>query len=195
MSWIEVDFDPAVWVEMPSEWTDDTWPDYRDWAWEAAKAVWADSGQAPGEYGIDQLALAFVMLAEREDKALSSLTYLHVPSPTDIPLPVGLKVFERAGEREAALRVMANADDPEAVEPPIVEEFATESLGTGLRTLRYLTLPEQPDTLVGALNYAWRVDEVDTDIRLWTSCPDLSRLIGAIDDIDTLARGIRVGQD
>jgi len=194
VSWIEVDYDPAIWVEMPSEWTDGTWPDYRDWAWDTAKAVWADSGLEPGEYGIDQLALAFAMIVESEDKALSSLTYLHVPEPTDIPLAVGLKVFECEGERATALRVMANADDPGAVESPIVDEFTTTSLGSGLRTLRYLTPPEQPDTLVGALNYAWRVDEIDTDIRLWTACPDLSRLIGAIDDIDTLARSIRVGE-
>jgi hypothetical protein len=194
VSWIEVDYDPTVWVEMPSEWTDDTWPDYRDWAWDTAKAVWADSGIEPGEYGIDQLALAFAMLAESADPALSSLTYLHVPEPTDIPLALGLKVFESTGERSAVLRVMTNADDPAAVERPIVDEFVTASLGTGLRTLRYLTLPEQPDALVGALNYAWRVDGINTDIRLWTACPDLSRLIGAIDDIDTLARRIRVGE-
>ena len=42
------------------------------------------------------------------------------------------------------------------------------------------------------LNYAWRSAEHETDVRLFTSCPDLGRLQGAMPDIDDLARVITV---
>lgn len=87
------------------------------------------------------------------------------------------------------------------MEPPIIEAFATEHLGEGLRTLRYCSFdpgpdhPPSPGALYATLGYAWRVDEHDTDVRLFSSCPDLARLIQIIDDVDFLARGIRIVPD
>lgn len=104
-------------------------------------------------------------------------------------------------ERDAALRELTGTDDPEAVAPPVVQSFATEHLGEGLRTLRYCPFdpgpdhPPAPGAIYAALNHAWRVDECDTDVRLFTSCPDLARLIQIVDDVDTLARGIRLVRD
>jgi hypothetical protein len=97
------------------------------------------------------------------------------------------------GEREQALWLLTHADDAEAVEPPITEEFSTEKLGPGLRTLRYLQSPEEEgESLFGAVNYAFRSEEHETDLRIWAVSPDLGRLQHAIPDIDILVRATTI---
>ncbi len=196
----EIDYDPVVWIELPALWGEQTWPDHRAWARDLAEACWDDFDLAPGEYQVDNLALTLTLLAERlqSDEVPGQYFFLHLPDPRMMPLQVCLGVGDAAGERDAALRELTNADDPEAVEPPIVDVFPTEHLGEGLRTMRYCPFdsgpdhPPEPGALYAALNYAWRVDEQDTDVRLSTACPDLARLIQIIDDVDALARGIRI---
>ena len=50
--WPEVDYDPAVWIELPRIWCEDTWVDHRSWARDIAEACWGDSGLVPGEYEV-----------------------------------------------------------------------------------------------------------------------------------------------
>jgi hypothetical protein len=47
-------------------------------------------------------------------------------------------------------------------------------------------------SLYGALRYAWRREDYETDVQLWAACDDLGRLQGAIADIDEFARAITV---
>jgi hypothetical protein len=47
-------------------------------------------------------------------------------------------------------------------------------------------------TVTASLCYAWRSEEFETAVRLFTACPDLGRLQGALDDLDDLARAIVV---
>ncbi len=198
--WPEIDYDPALWIELPRVWCDQTWPDHRAWAREIAEACWGDSGLVPGEHEVDSLALALAMFAEKADSGElpAQDLFLHLPDPRMMPLQVCLDLWDAEGERDAALRELTGADDPDAVEPPVVEVFPTEHLGEGLRTLRYCPFdpgpdhPPAPGALYATLNYAWRVDEHDTDVRLSASCPDLARLIQCVEDIDALARGIRI---
>lgn len=198
--WAEIDYDPAVWIELPRIWCEETWPDHRTWARDVAKEFWLASGLVPEEHAVDNLALTLAMYAEKlqSGELPAQDFFLHLPDPRMMPLQVCLGVWDAEGERDATLRELTGADDPEAVEPPVVESFATEHLGEGLRTLRYCPFdpgpdhPPAPGALYAALNYAWRVDEYDTDVRLFTSCPDLTRLVQIIDDVDALARGIRI---
>ncbi|MGH3874367.1 MAG: hypothetical protein ACRDSR_23180 [Pseudonocardiaceae bacterium] len=199
--WPEIDYDPAVWIELPMVWDEQTWPDHRAWARDLAEASWGDSGLVPAEYQVDNLALTLALFAEKLQSGgplPAQHFFLHLPDPRMMPLQVCLGVWDAAGERDAALRELTGADDPEAVEPPLVEVFPTEHLGDGLRTLRYCPFdpgpghPPDPAAIYATLNYAWRVDGHGTDVRLFSSCPDLARLIPIIDDIDALARGIRI---
>ena len=109
-----------------------------------------------------------------------------MPTPLTDLLPVGIGLWESEGERDTRLRMLANADDPKATEPPIVEEFRTEHLGAGLSSLRYPHLDD--GSLFGALDYAFRSEEYETDIRFFSASDDLSRLQGAIPDIEELVR-------
>jgi len=201
--WPEIDYDPAVWIELPRIWCEETWPDHRAWARDIAEACWGDSGLVPGEHEVDSLALTLAMFAERLQSGEQPAQdyFLHLPDPRMMPLQVCLGTWEAEGERDVALRELTGADDPEAVEPPVVDTFATQHLGEGLRTLRYCPFdpgsghPPGPGAIFAALSYAWRVDEHDTDVQLSSSCPDLARLIQIVDDVDTLARGIRIVPD
>ena len=76
------------------------------------------------------------------------------------------------------------------MEPPVVTEFWTEHLGSGLKTIRHLRIPDD-QALAVAVNYAWRSEELETDLRLFASCDDLGRLQRAIPDIEDFARAAR----
>lgn len=198
--WPEIDYDPAVWIELPRVWCEETWPDHRAWARDIAEACWGDFDLAPGPYAVDNLALTLALYAEKVESGdlPAQDFFLHLPDPRLDPLLVSLGTWELEGERDEALRELTGADDPEAVEAPIVEPFATENLGRGLRTLRYCPFdpgpdhPPDPGALYATLNYAWRVDEHDVDVRMFSSSPDIGRLIQVVDDIDGLARGVKI---
>jgi hypothetical protein len=190
--WAVVDYDPDIWLDMPVVCDpDSTFPDHQSWARGAAQAVW--SGQHVDPYEIDSTALTLTKFAEEFAgfKMRAHQIFLHLPTPRMMPLPVGLGIWKTYGDRAEHVRHMVGADDPNVAEPPVVEDFATEQLGSGLRCLRYIRNSLDPANLIVALNYAWRVDDLDTDYRLFASTADLGRLVGYIGDIDNLARAIQ----
>lgn len=67
-----------------------------------------------------------------------------------------------------------------------MEEFGNDALGSWLKTLRYARLDD--GSLYAAVNYAFRSEDYETDLRFSSSCPDLSRLQAALPDIDELVR-------
>ena len=77
------------------------------------------------------------------------------------------------------------------IEPPIIDDFTTAHLGQGLRVLRYWHGDDEGEVAAG-LGYAWRSEQYETDLRLFTATGDLARLQQAIPDIDELARQITV---
>jgi hypothetical protein len=113
---------------------------------------------------------------------------IHLPPPPPVlqPLPVGVGVWEMRGERGARLRRLVCADDTQVIEAPVVEEFCTEALGSGLRSVRYAR--DCDGSLYGAVNYAFRSEQYQTDLRFSAGCPDPGRLLAAMPDIDELVR-------
>jgi hypothetical protein len=163
------------------------------WAAESAALWWNVSGV---EHGQDQVAaLASMLSAIHTDiytAGHSHMAFIHLPDPRLLPLPVQLGIWAIEGERDQQLRLLVNADDPTAVEKPILEEFTTDRLGTGLRCLRYRRGGEDGSEINGYLDYAWRSEQYETDLRLFTFSWGLDRLQRAIPDIDELARAISV---
>ena len=190
--WAVVDYDPNVWMEMPVLTDpDNAASDRRTWARRVADAIW--TGYHVDPFEVDRTALLLTKIAEDLGgfKVRAHQIFLHLPEPRTMPLPVGLGIWKSARETTEQLRLLVGADDPEAVEPPIVDDFVTDQLGSGLRCLRYLRDDQEQATLIAALNYAWRVGELETDYRLFTASVDLGRLTGCIGDIDNLARSIQ----
>jgi hypothetical protein len=181
----------SVWIPCPAKFGEGD--DQDSWAQRYATQWWEASG---AEHGLPQVVWLAKILAD-----LRELTYrpgrchlavIHLPpgrpesSEIVEPLPVDIGVWQLRGEREARLRLLTNAADPDAIEPPIVEEFESDKLGTGLKTLRYARLDD--GSLYGAVNYAFRSEEHETDLRFSCSCPDLGLLQAVTPDVDELAR-------
>ncbi len=186
MTTVDVAPDADVWIGLPAEWTEQTWTDHRDWAREVADLVWTGVRPRRGQRGADHLALGLAMLAESPlAQDPSRRSFLWLPEPMIDVLPVFLEVYAAEGERDEALRELTRADQPGAVEPPVVEPFATEPLGDGLRVLRYAADPDD-GTVVLTLSYAWRASGLD--VRLWLSTVDTGLALRAMEDVDDLAR-------
>ena len=74
---------------------------------------------------------------------------------------------------------------------PLVEPVTTGKLGTGLKSQYLQRYRKEPD-LTGVVNYAWRVEELETDLRVFTACGDLGRLQAAMPAIDELIQAISI---
>jgi len=188
--WVKIDYDRTIWI--PSLPIFPEGYDLESWSLEFAQAWWDISGL---KYGPADVARLTEMLREIHKGTYGHipchLAFVHLPDPRLMPLMLYAGIWELEGERDEQLRRLTRADDPEAVEPPIVDEFTTDKLGVGLRTLRYAHL-DDGKALYAALNYAWRSEAHETDVRLFTSSEDLGRLQRAIPDIDDFARAITV---
>jgi hypothetical protein len=185
--WIRVDFDQAVWIPcLP------VFPkghDLKSWSALYAEPRWEASGLEHGKRQVDALRRSLEYLHEFAYSQLPChMAVIHLPSPGMVPLLVGFGVWQAEGDRVTQLRRLAHADEPDAMEPPIVEECFTEKLGRGLKSLCYLRQPES--VVSGSLNYAWRSEPLETAVRMFTSCPDLSRLQRAMPDIEALTQVI-----
>lgn len=208
-----VDYDRTLWVPCPPVMPDGY--DTARWAREFSEAWWEMYELEHGEIQLKRLAAQLALVRDftfGPGEVGCHLAFLHLPDPRRDPLPVYLAILAADGEKNARLRGLTLADDPDVLTPPVVEEFTTDRLGTGLRVLRHFpgtpgprtsgpgtpAAPEKPTAVEGAteihagLSYAWRNDEYQTDLRLFTATHDLGRLRRAIPDIDDLARQITV---
>ncbi|MFJ3495613.1 hypothetical protein ACIPPJ_18770 [Streptomyces sp. NPDC086091] len=186
--------DAEVWSVLPPRggesgpWED--WDDIGAWCREEAENLWLDHGSDPGPHGVDFVAGTLVRCAEAfSPPGTDHWLFLHHEHPTDLPLPVCVAVGRSAGPREETLRALAMADDPDAVEPPVVRRFGADRLGEGLSTFRYLNHADAP-YLIASARYAWRVAEHDADVVMWTATDDTARIIAAAEDLERLAHAL-----
>jgi hypothetical protein len=186
--WIQVDFNKAIWVPCPPGFAPGA--DREKWAAGYARACWVASGLKHGKRQISALAQSFSHIHQSAYSTLPChLALIHVRDPRAVPLLVCFGVWPAESDRQAQIRSLAGADEDGAMEPPIVTEFPTEKLGDGLKVMSYF---RDQGTVTASLSYAWRSEEFETAVRLFTACPDLGRLQGALDDLDDLARAITV---
>lgn len=186
--WLSVQYAQNVWIPCPPVFPDGF--DRDSWASLYAEQWWEWSGREHGDREVKLLART---LAEIHDYAYAHLDmhrgFIHLPDLGLVPLLVSFGIWEAVGDRTTQLRVLAHAEDPEAIQPPLVDEFGTEKLGPGLKVLSYT---RKDETVTGHLSYAWRSEEHATALRMFTGSPDLGRLQRAIPDIEQLARGAAI---
>ncbi|MFE9763211.1 hypothetical protein ACFYPC_01545 [Streptomyces sp. NPDC005808] len=189
---LDIEYDPSRWLELPPRWDTEEWRDIDVWTRSCAELFWRSYGQDPGESGIAFLAGVLRRLAEAfAPEPFDTRVLLRMWEPTSMPLQVFSMVKPAQGDREETLRFLVGAEDPDAVEPPVVESFHTERLGAGLRTFRYLRQDDTPE-VIASLRYAWRDEEVGADVVLWTATEDTARVIRAAQDIEELAHKVSV---
>jgi hypothetical protein len=189
--WAKVDYDKTRWIPVPPVMPDGYDTDH--WAQEFAMIWWDMSGRKPRVTDVATLAARLAWIGENTYGNIPChQAFIHLPDPRLVPLPVYLAVLAAHGERTARLRSLTVADIA-GIKPSIVDDFPTDRLGDGLRVLRYFADQDSPprqQAIDVQLSYAWRSEEFETDLRLFTASPDLGRLQRAIPDIDELARHI-----
>lgn len=189
---LDIDYDPSRWLEIPPRWDTEEWQDIGVWARSCAELFWRSYGRDPGDSGIPFLAGTLRRFAEAfAPEPFDTRVLLRMWEPTSMPLQVFSMVKPAQGDREETLRFLVGAEDPDAVEPPVVESFRTDHLGEGLRAFRYLRQDDTPEVLA-ALRYAWRDEEVGADVVLWTATNDTAQMIRAAQDIEELAHKVSV---
>jgi hypothetical protein len=186
--WIRLEYDQRVWIPCPPVFPEGD--DLQAWALLFAAEWWARSGRKHGQREVHALART---LAEIHQYGYAHLAMhnglIHLPSLDVVPLLVGFGVWGAVGDANAQLRALGHADDPEAMQPPVVEEIPAASAGPGIKVLAYTRRGED---IMGFVSYVWRSDEHETAVRMFTACPDLGRLQRAIQDMDQLATGVTI---
>jgi hypothetical protein len=187
--WVSIDYDERTWIPCPPVFRPGV--DRESYAAGVARLWWEESGITHKPADVARLAAMLSGIHEGIwGKIPCHYAFIHLPDPRLMPLVVYVGIWEAVGDKNEQLRMLCHADDPEAVERPVAEEFATDRLGTGLRVIRYRHLPD--GALYAGLAYAWRSEEYETDLLLNTSSEDLARLQQAIPDIEDLARAASV---
>jgi hypothetical protein len=189
--WVRIAYDTATWIPCPPGFP--AGHDLGSWAAGYAKVWWDAAGIPHTERDVAGLAQSLASVHQGiYGQVACHLAFIHLPpNPRLGPLPLCLGVWPMYGEREAQLRLLTHADDPKATKPPVVEPVCTQQLGQGLRVLRYLRQDSGPE-VIGCLEYAWRSEEHQTDLRVFAAAGDLGRLQMAAPDIDEFTRGITV---
>ncbi|MET9906470.1 hypothetical protein ABZZ74_06555 [Streptomyces sp. NPDC006476] len=189
---LDIGYDPNRWLELPPRWDTTEWPDISVWARHCAQLFWRAYRLDPGQSGIPFLADTLRRFAEAfAPEPFDTRVLLRVWEPTSMPLQLFTMVKPAQGDRQETLRFLVGADDPDVVEPPVVEPFRTELLGEGLRSFRYLRQDDAPE-VIAVVRYAWRDEEAGADVVLWTATDDTAQVIRAAPDIEELAHTVSV---
>ncbi|HEV3382116.1 MAG TPA: hypothetical protein VG142_14210 [Trebonia sp.] len=145
--------------------------------------------------GVPEAEAAKAMLEIREDLFMhwpGHYLYFYMGPPRHRPLPVMVGVWQMTGERDEQLRMLAGYETEDLAEPPAMEAFSSEHLGFGVKVRCVQKGPRRRGSLVGLLGYAWRSEELQTDLHMRALCPDLGWLEGATPGIDRFARAARL---
>lgn len=134
------------------------------------------------------------MLAAREQIYLNWLgqyAYFYVGPPRYEPLPAMLGVWVMMNERDEQLRWLAGYKTTDQAERSVLEEFSTEHLGTGVKVWTVTKSEKQREPVNGRLGYAWRSEELETDLSLQMVC-DLAWIKEVMPRADEFVRALRL---
>jgi hypothetical protein len=187
--WIKMDYDHDRWIPCPPVFNESMTKEV--WADGYARIWWDAAGTKFGNREVRNLEQALIYLHDNVyGQQPCHRVLIHLPDARMAPLPVCFGIWRSFRGREEQLRMLVHADDPVAVEPPIVEEVWTEALGSGLKCL-YYQKQRKGKEVIGVLNYAWRSEEYETDLRIFAVTSNLGRLERAMPDIDELTKVIK----
>jgi hypothetical protein len=185
--WVRIRPEPRLWIPCPAAFPDGVTLD--SWAASMAESWLIRAGLPSGGKASAQLA-AMLRLIHQDGYASVRChqIWIYLRDYRALPLPVHLGIWRLAGEKDEQLRALAGADDPDAFRPPVSSPFAADHLGTGLRVLRHRRNPD--GSLRAVLGFAFRSEELATDLQVWTWSSDLRLLQRSLGDIEAFIRGI-----
>lgn len=190
---IAVHFDMGKWISCPPVFPEDY--NLQTWAHTYAEAFCTRPGFKSTGKLVDALAGRLMEIhadAYDSGRVVCHLCFIYQADPLQSPLPVYMSAWDSRGERNEMLRMLVHADEPDVAQGPYVEEFTATHLGTGLKGLYYKPHPRKPSVLYAGLSYAWRVEELATDLLISASTTDVRTLQQAMPDIDQLANVTKI---
>jgi hypothetical protein len=188
--WIKLDYDKTIWIPPPSGFRPDMTRD--EWAYGFGQLWWEASGRKHGKREVKNFAKGLIEAQEIiYSEQPCHLALLHMPDVGYSPLAVCIGIWQALGEPAEQLRELVHAEEPVAIEKPVVEEFWTENLGHGLKSIYQQRLTKGKGVLA-VLNYAWRSEQYETALHIYTAGSDWGRLQRAIPDIDEMTRTITI---
>ncbi len=183
-AWFEADIDLTRWIPCPAHFRE---PRSRAW-W---TGFYAD---LLSQMGVNA-ELASAELTRIYDGIWGYVpchhAFLHAYDPEISLLPVCIGLWQVAADWDTMWRKFTGVDDTGLIEPPIVEEFGNPHLGTGRKCLRYMK-NKKSGLVAAVLDYAFRCEELETDLTVHAHTTDLRRLQRGMPDIDALATTIKV---
>jgi hypothetical protein len=189
LGWAKVSVDMHRWISLALGFPDGY--DADSWATTAAVA-WSEQWGLPADDPeVERLA---AMIRELHKIASGRVKchqiWIYLPDRFTAPLPLFMAIWRQSGDRDRRLRLLTGADDKSGVRRPEVAKVTTEHMGAGLRVLRQHA--GDNGRLQAFLCYAFRVEEHETDLQVFTITSDLHALTAAGDDIERLVQGITV---
>jgi hypothetical protein len=188
LGWARADVNTRLWLPCPLFFPDGY--DLDSWATAMATAWREQSGLRYQDDVIGKLATMLRMIHAGYERVPCHQIWICLRDPGIPPHPVFLGIWKQAGDRDRRLRLLTGADDMSGTRKPEVAGVTTGHLGTGLRVLRHRARDNR--RLRALLSYAFRVEEHETDLQVFTSSSDLRALAAASGDIERLVQGITV---
>lgn len=179
---------PEGWIGVPEDWPNDTWQSAEDWGAELVGVLEEDFGEPEPEQRAALRTFLIAFAQNRRDRG-STRGYVSVDGWAGPIYLADLVLTHRSSVGDTTLEQMAGADDPEAIEKPIIDPFVTNSGLAGLYSVRYLNPPEVGGLVVRA-DYVWPME--DGFIQLYTSQLDLVAFERVLPRLEALAKTVSV---
>jgi hypothetical protein len=197
--------DATKWISIPSHWGDGVhWENPQHWSDSCAPLAWGvwlertPSAEHPGQDAVDRTALELKAYGEKyggfdPTRPFEIVTYLYLPDPRQFAIAVRVWVDDRP---DLTPEQAAGANDPDAIDTPVVEKFHTEALGAGIKVTRHGNLDRPHDDIPDgtgifvAVRYAFAVPGHQAVVTVAASNPDLARMAAAGPDLDEFVRTI-----
>jgi hypothetical protein len=184
---IRLDYDPTKWVLIPPA----DVVDYGDWAARIAHSWAVDLDRESDANWPVVLERMLLRAAQSPGAARWDARFAHIVTPRGEAPSIGLTCLLMSLPEDEP-RGLANAlpapDDPELVEPPVVEVIELHPSVPATRIVRY-TRGEDDDSVRVELFVTWRGHE-HADLTLFSSAFDIGRILIMREDVVDLARSI-----
>ena len=132
-----VEHDPGLWIALPARWPHQGHDTARSWITATVRDVVARTA-APTRAGKKWLVKVLDRLATWQTP--NELKFMCLPSLNSELSLLRIQFGLVYGDREATLRELVLESDLPGIEPPVLEDVTTDSLGLGVYGLRYAEL-------------------------------------------------------
>jgi hypothetical protein len=128
-------------------------------------------------------------------RLFETVTFLHIPTATVSAMPVRCWVDDGPG---LTAEVAALVEDPNAVQPPVVEKFHTPALGDGIKATRHCLYDAEPGQdpdkrgMWVSVRYAFKVPDRQAVVTVVATHNDLGLMTAAQNDLDAFVNTIRL---